>query len=84
MMYAYPFTLCRRAVVATFDLSAANLEMLRTDHWLSDARNVLQLHLTAPAFDSPKAQVVGPTLTSLDTKRKWEAGGRRRLKQLKG
>ena len=41
MIYAYPFTLRRRAVVATFDLSAANLRMLRTDHWLSDARNVL-------------------------------------------
>ena len=74
MMYAYPFTLCRRAVVATFDLSAANLEMLRTDHWLSDARNVLQLHLTAPAFDSPNAQVVGPTLTSLERMSSWTVG----------
>ena len=37
MMYAYPYTLCRRAVVATFDLSAANLKLLHTDHWLSDS-----------------------------------------------
>ena len=45
MMYAYPYTLCRRAVVATFDLSASNLELLQTDHWLSDSRNVMQLRL---------------------------------------
>ena len=32
MIYAYRFTLCRRAVVATFDLSTANLRMLRTNH----------------------------------------------------
>ena len=37
MMYAYPFTLARRAVVATMDLSARNLHLLRTDHWLSEA-----------------------------------------------
>ena len=51
MMYSYPFTLCRRAVVATFDLSATNLPLLKTDHWLSDSRNVLLLHLTEPAWD---------------------------------
>ena len=50
MMYAYPYTLCRRAVVATFDLSAANLQLLHTDHWLSDPRNVLQLHLEGPVW----------------------------------
>ena len=35
-------------VVATFDLSASNLHLFKTDHWLSDPRNVIQLHLTSP------------------------------------
>ena len=39
MMYAYPYTLCRRGVVATFDLSASNLDMFETDHRLSNERN---------------------------------------------
>ena len=51
MMYAYSFSLCRRAVVATFDLSAANLDLFRTDHWLSDPRNVVQLRLEGPAWE---------------------------------
>ena len=50
MMYAYPFTFARRAVVATFDLSAKNLEAFTTDHWLQDRRNVIQLKLTEPAY----------------------------------
>ena len=29
MMYSYPFTLCRRAVVATFDLAASNLALFK-------------------------------------------------------
>ena len=49
MMYAYAFTLCRRAVVVTLDLSARNLHMFTTDHWLSNPLNVLVLRLTAPA-----------------------------------
>ena len=32
MMYSHAFTLCRRAVVATLDLSAQNIHMLSTDH----------------------------------------------------
>ena len=58
MIYSYAFSLCRRAVVATFDLSAANLKLLATDHWLSDSRNVLQLHLEEAAWEtgSPRAQ----------------------------
>ena len=64
MMYAYPFSLCRRAVVATFDLSAANLQMLRTDHWLSDSRNVVQLHLSEPAWETGDAQPAGPTFAA--------------------
>ena len=50
MMYAYPFTLAHRAVVVTFDLSARNLHLLRSDHWLSDPHNVTLLWLQAPAY----------------------------------
>ena len=55
MIYAYRYTLCRRAVIATFDLSATNLHLLSTDHWLKDRRNVILLRLTAPAW-----QMLGP------------------------
>ena len=50
MNYSYPFTLCRRGVIATMDLSAENLNLLQSDHWLADRRNVIQLHLTSAAY----------------------------------
>ena len=53
MKFAYNFTLTRRAVVATMDLSADNLHLLHSDHWLSDPRNVLQLHLREAAYVQP-------------------------------
>ena len=34
MMYSYQYALCRRAVVATFDLSAKGLDAFSSDHWL--------------------------------------------------
>lgn len=46
MMYSYKYTLARRAVVATFDLSAANLDALTSDHWLQNPLNVVQLRLS--------------------------------------
>ena len=52
MIYAYSFTLCRRAVVITMDMSAANLHLLETDHWLSDSKNVQIVRLTAPAWNA--------------------------------
>ena len=52
MRFSTLYTLCRRAVVVTFDLSANNLHMLRTDHWLSNRKNVIQLHLTSPAWQA--------------------------------
>ena len=52
-VYAYAYTFCGRAVVATFDLSAANLDRLRTDHWLAERQNVLLLLLEEPAFFDP-------------------------------
>ena len=67
MMYAYPYTLARRAVVATMDLSARNLHLLETDHWLADRRNVEQVWLQAPVFPSH-----GPTATQpLEAMRRW-------------
>ena len=50
MVYSYPFTLARRAVVATMDLTAKNLHLLQTNHWLKDARNVCCLRLEEPAW----------------------------------
>ena len=43
-------TLARRAVVATMDLSADNIHLLQSDHWLSDRRNVVQIHLTQATY----------------------------------
>ena len=50
MVYSYPYTLARRAVVATMDLTARNLHLLKTNHWLKDPRNVCLLELTSPAW----------------------------------
>ena len=60
MRFSTVYTLCRRAVVATFDLSAANLHMLDTDHWLSNRRNVTQPRLTAPAWKTGPAVATPP------------------------
>ena len=68
MIYSYNFTLCRRAVVATMDLSASNLHMLTTDHWMKNRKNVIVLRLQGPAWAathtptetvSPEAQMKG-------------------------
>ena len=45
MMYSYKYTLARRAVIATFDLSASHLEALASDHWPQSPLSVAQLHL---------------------------------------
>ena len=58
MIYAYNYTLCERAVVATFDLSAAHLEALEEDHWLSESRNVITLRLKEKAFVEPLPQTI--------------------------
>ncbi len=60
MRFSSLYTLCRRAVVVTFDLSASDLHMFDTDHWLRDAKNVIQLKLTAPAWDVPGAVLAAP------------------------
>ena len=60
MIYSYQFTLCRRAVLVTMDLSAKNLHMLLTDHWLSNPKNVLVLRLDAPAWATADVDVTAP------------------------
>ena len=37
-------------VVATLDLSAKNLHLLTTDHWLRDPQNVVVLELKSPSW----------------------------------
>jgi hypothetical protein len=37
-------------VVATMDLSASNLDLLLSHHWLSDKRNVIVLRLESSAW----------------------------------
>lgn len=49
-MYAYKYTLARRGIVATFDLSAKNLEQFEEDHWLSSELNIIVLRLQEKAF----------------------------------
>eukprot|EP00973_Karenia_brevis_P033509 4620607-Karenia_brevis.AAC.1 len=50
MKFAYSYTFCRRAIIVTMDTAALNLGLLETDKWLSDARNIIQLRLTEPAW----------------------------------
>ena len=71
MIYAYSYTLCSRAVIATLDSAAANLHMLTTDHWLSSKKNVIVLRLTTPAWVG-SAVGVGP-LSRDDMMRKWSS-----------
>ena len=76
MKHAYPYTFARRAIVATSDLSAANIDMLVSDHWLADPRNVLVLRLNEPAWLVPGGQVVSqstPTETREVMMRRWLA-----------
>ena len=70
MKYAYTYTLCRRAVVATFDLAARNLHLFKVDHWLSDPRNVIQLHLKSPAWETGLI-ASSPPLSRREQMRSW-------------
>ena len=49
-MYAYKYTLARRAIVATMDLLALNIAKLHTNHWLQNSRKVVLLELSGPVF----------------------------------
>ena len=50
MMYSYPVTLARRAVAVTMDVTAANVHLLRTNHWLKGPRNILLVWLEELAY----------------------------------
>ena len=56
MVYAYPYTLARRAIVATFDLSATNLHLFSTHHWPSNPKHVVVIRLDSPAWISARPQ----------------------------
>lgn len=57
-VYSYSYSFCDRAVIATFDLSATNLDALQKDHWLSNPKNVMVLYLTEAAYvESPPIHV---------------------------
>ena len=68
MVYSYPYTLARRAVIATLDLTATNLHLLKTNHWLKDAKNVVLLPLTEPAYI---AAAMPPPPTPRETMSAW-------------
>lgn len=68
-IYSYAYTICKRAAVATFDLSAKNLDAFSNDHWLSNEKNVIVLRLTEKAFVEPPA-------TSVTQSPRPTAGGR--------
>ena len=68
MVYSYPYTLARRAVVASLDLTATNLHLLKTNHWLKDAKNVVLLPLTEPAYI---AAAMPPPPTPWETMSAW-------------
>jgi len=58
-MYSYAYTLCGRAVVATFDLSAVNLDQLKKDHWFQNRQHVMLLELEEQAFLSVEPALQG-------------------------
>ena len=60
MVYSYPYTLARRAIVVTLDLTAKNLHMLSTNHWLRDEKNVICVRLDAPAWQTDDLPQVAP------------------------
>ena len=61
-VYSYKYTLASRGVVATMDLSAKNRDQLKSDHWLSNSKNIILLELNEPAFidDSVVGQPAAP------------------------
>ena len=63
-VYAYDYSFCRRAIVATLDLSAQHLDAFETDHWLSNSLNVIVLKLTEKAYqEGPMLPLAEPAAT---------------------
>ena len=78
-MYSYSYSLVRRGVVATFDLSAKNLSAFQQDHWLSNSLNVIVLHLKEKAYvEAPSAPPATPAPPGLPASPAPQAGGTKR------
>ena len=84
-VYSYKYTLVRRGIVATFDMSAYHLEAFETDHWLSNRKNIIQLNLTEQAWaetpttprgSGPSAAAAAPPSPVITggVKRRWISG----------
>ena len=73
MRFSSHYSLHRRAVVATFDLSTANLHMLDTDHWLSNPRSAICLKLHSPAWAIAGVAAPDPELERPEQMRIWTA-----------
>ena len=71
MMYAYKYTLARRAIVATMDLSALNIAKLHANHWLKDQRNIVLLELSGSVFVDVGPRVVPEVHSHRDILSTW-------------
>ena len=71
MVYSYFYTLARRAIVATCDLTAAHLHWLRTNHWLKQPSNVCLVRLTEPAWQRPHLSLPDAPSSRTEVLRKW-------------
>ena len=70
MMYSYPYTSARRAIVVSMELTAKNLHLLRTNHWLKEPRNVVLVDLTSASWVGAPS-TTGTTPTSEETMKAW-------------
>ena len=75
MRFSTMYSLHRRAVVASFDLSAANLHMFDTDHWLCNPKNVVCLKLTVPAWVTAGAPPAAPEEDRAEQMQSWPVAG---------
>ena len=71
MIYAFPFSPCKRAAIATFDLSASNLALLKLGHRLADDENVMQLRLTSAAWEGGCSEVHPEPLGQAGVMQSW-------------
>ena len=75
MRFSSGYSRHRRAGVASFDLSATNLHLFDSDHWLSNPKNVVCLRLALPAWQSPGAPPPAPEGDRGQQMRSWSAAG---------
>ena len=75
MRFSTVYSLHRRAIVAAFDLSATNLHLLDSDHWLSNSKNVVYVRLIQPAWVTPEALAPSPEEDRAQQMRSWSVAG---------